>query len=136
MAATAILAALTGCEQNGVGYAPHDHDGPGVLGKARLMRDASARIVRVVDVSAAFRSDSTTGAAVLVDGRLGKRLPADDTRHRPVLVRYTTARAARQAVQNAPAGYVLRGSDVLYLPPHFPIKAKDDYRRAMYIGLQ
>jgi len=73
---------------------------------------------------------------VLVDGRLGKRLPGTDSRHRPVLVRYTTARAAGQAVQSQPAaGYVLRGRDVLYFPPQFPNKAKDDYRRVMSLGL-
>jgi hypothetical protein len=103
------------------------------------MRDATPRIVRVVDVCSQWpdRSHATTGAVVLIDSQLGKRLPDHDTDRRPVLVRYKDKRAAQQAVRNVlpRATYTVRARDVLYFPPYFPAKAAEDYRKAMFVGL-
>ena len=133
-----VVALLAACEQTGVSSsAPPGRYAHTAVGMAKLMRDATPRIVRVVDVSEwPDPSHATVGAVVLIDARLGKRLPDQDVDRRPVLVRYRDKRAAEQAVHDMPRGrYTVRARDVLYLPTHFPAKAADDYRKAMYVGL-
>ena len=102
------------------------------------MRDATPRITRVVDVRAAFSDEAAVrGAVVLIDQRVGVRLPEEDFRRRPLLVRYASAEAARQAALHSSfRANEIRHRDVLYLPRHFPAKAEKDYRHAMYAGYQ
>ena len=139
-AVATLLAAvlLAGCAQTGVSSSPHRRYADTALGKARLMRDATPRIVGAVDVSHAVASlhHSTTGAAVLIDGRLGKQAGTRDLRRRPLLVQYVSASAARKAMAGKrSSGFVERGREVLYFPVNFPPVARKDYRRAMYVGL-
>lgn len=138
VAAILSLALASACDQSSGGSAPARRYADTAVGKARLMRDATRRITQVVDVRVAFSDEAAVrGAVVLIDQRVGVRLPQEDFRRRPLLVRYASAEAARQAaLNNASRANETRGRDVLYLPRHFSAKAEKDYRHAMYVGYQ
>jgi hypothetical protein len=133
-----LLAPASACNQSRVSSAPAPRYADSAVGMARLMRDATPRITRVVDVRAAFADETAVrGAVVLIDAHVGRRLPEEDVRRRPLLVRYVSAEAARQAaVGDSSDPTELRGRDVLFLPRHFPAKAEKDYRQATYVGFQ
>jgi hypothetical protein len=138
VAAILSLALASACGQSSGGSAPARHYADAAVGKARLMRDATPRITRVVDVRAAFSDEvAVRGAVVLIDQRVGGELPEEDFRRRPLLVRYASVEAARQAALNDSfRANEIRERDVLYLPRHFPARAEKDYRHAMYVGYQ
>ena len=96
------------------------------------------RVRRVVDVTASYPDPHrvVAGAFVLVDTTFGRRLPADDHTHRPVVVRYTSTHAARAAVRgHERASYGLRGRTVLWVPAGLPAGLARDYRQALSAGL-
>ena len=96
------------------------------------------RVTRILDVTSSYpdRHLVVAGAFVLVDQRAGRRWPADDYTHRPVVVRYTSTHAARAAVRgHDPHSYGLRRSTVLWIPAGLPAGMTADYRQTMSAGL-
>ena len=98
------------------------------------------RVVGIVDVTREFPDRNATGAFVLVDRRVGMRLPRNDYHRRPVLAVYrnwqAARQAARQAAARAPADARWHGRNVvLFLPPGFPASLGRRYEKASSVGL-
>ena len=98
----------------------------------------SGRKVRLVDVTATYPDPQQTvaGAIVLVDQR---RVPyrSHDYTNRPVVVRYTSLRAAEAAMRGRDLRtFGRRGRTVLWIPPNLPSQVAAQYRFAGSAGLQ
>ena len=94
------------------------------------------RVVGIVDVTREFPDRNATGAFVLVDRRVGMRLPRNDYHRRPVLAVYRNWQAASQAAARAPGDARWHGRNVvLFLPPGFPASLGRRYEKASSVGL-
>jgi hypothetical protein len=92
--------------------------------------------VGIVDVTREFPDHNAEGAFVLVDRRVGTRVPRNDYRRRPVLAVYRSRQAAEQAATRAPGDARWPGSTVvLFLPPGFPAWLGKRYETASSAGL-
>ena len=148
MLAAALLVTASGCDTSPAPAHPRavatfrepgPHFADTARGDARFARYVlGGRVTRIVDVTSSYpdRHLVVAGAFVLVDQRAGRRWPADDYTHRPVVVRYTSTRAAQAAVRgHDPHSYGLRESTVLWIPAALPAGMTKDYRQTMSAGL-
>jgi hypothetical protein len=104
-----------------------------------LLVQGNGRKTLLVDVTAGCPDPHHTvvrAAFVLVDATSPVGYPRDDYRHRPVVVRYTSARAARCAVlHHDPRSFGRREATVLWVPPGLPPRLADEYKRAGSVGV-
>lgn len=143
MLAVAVLL-LTGCSPTYRSAPSPDvpHFPDTARGDARftqwLLAQGNGRETRLVDVTAGYPDPHHTvvRAFVLVDTTTPVAYPRDDFRHRLVVVRYASGRAARSAVlHHDPRPFGRRGSTVLWAPSGLPPRLAEEYRRAGSVGM-
>lgn len=134
----AVAVVATSCASGGVSSSPKQSDTI-QTDVTRVRSVLGDRVRDVVDVTGTFPNPDGTveGAVVLIDSKVGERLPRDDYQRRPVLVRYTTRAAARHAIADLRPSSVSRlGVTVLSLPRDFPQNRAEVYRAAAKVGTQ
>ena len=147
MRAARSLGAISLCLLMAACTAVHGASAPGAPGFPDTARGdalftqwvlgSTGRQVRLVDVTARYPDPrhAVAGAIVLVDKRPVPYRPNDYT-HRPVVVRYTSSKAARAATRgHDPRTYRRRGPTVLWIPATLPPRVATEYRFAVSAGL-
>ena len=93
------------------------------------------RVTGIVDVTGRFPDPTAVGAFVLVDERVGRELPRDDFRHRPVVAVYRSESAAERAAGRLGRDAAVGGNRVVYLPNGFPRRLGQDYLASVRAGV-